>query len=363
MCGRFSIRCIALVCAWVMSCSLYALERVVHYPSIDQYGDSLLLSGKVSIPEQDSIKGIIILLHFTITSDAEAPSNTIPAEGKVVKDEYVLVMPDYIGYGVTRERIHPYLHGPLTARNAVDMLLSVRALLDSMQVPSYSDGIYVVGYSQGGAAALWTLRLLEEQYAEQIPVRKCFAGSGPYDVATTFDDAVQRNRVGMPLVIPYLLVGTNAAYGLEIDSEFFFTPAMKKMYTRYIVNKQYSIGSLYTRMPQHRLCHWMTKEGMDKTHPITKQMYDGLLRSSLVHYAIDDSAIGGDSIVPAWRPSSPTYIFHSKKDEVVTFYNALHLQRAMGALPNVTYDFGNYGGHLRSALIFFPRVREQLNKK
>lgn len=363
MCGRFFIRCIALVCAWVMSCSLYALERVVHYPSIDQYGDSLLLSGKVSIPEQDSIKGIILLLHFTISSDAEAPSNTMLTEGKVVKDDYVLIMPDYIGYGITRERIHPYLHGPLTARNAVDMLVSTRALLDSMQVQPYTDSIYVVGYSQGGAVALWTLRLLEEQYAEQIPVKKCFAGSGPYDVAATFDDAVSRNRVGMPLVVPYLVIGTKVAYGLNIDSELFFTAAMKKKYTRYIANKQYSISSLYFRMPQHRLCHWMTQEGMDKTHPVTKQMYEGLLRSSMVHYPIDDSEIGRDSIVITWRPSSPTYIFHSKKDEVVTFYNALHLQRAIGALPNVVYDFGDYGGHLRSAMTFFPRVREQLNKK
>ena len=101
---------------------------------------------------------------------------------------------------------------------------------------------------------------------------------------------------------------------------------------------------------------------MDKTHPVTKQMYDGLLRSSMVHYPIDDSEIGRDSIVITWRPSSPTYIFHSEKDDVVTYYNALHLQRAIGALPNVVYDFGHYGGHLRSAMIFFPRVREQLNE-
>lgn len=358
----YSIRCVALICALVMCYSLSALERVVHYPSVDQYGDSILLSGKVTIPETDSIKGIILLLHYTISSDAEAPSNAIMPEAKVFIDDYVLVMPDYIGYGITRERIHPYLHGSLTARNAVDMLLATRALLDSMQVPPYADGIYIVGYSQGGSAALWTLRLLEEQYASQIPVIKCFAGSGPHDVATTFDDAVKRNRVGLPIVIPYLVVGTKAAYGLDIDAEAFFTPAMKKKYDRYVVNKNYGIASLYFRMPQHRLRHWMTKEGMDKTHPVTKQMYDGLLRSSMVHYPIDDSEIGRDSIVITWRPSSPTYIFHSEKDDVVTYYNALHLQRAIGALPNVVYDFGHYGGHLRSAMTFFPRVREQLNE-
>ena len=357
-----AIRYFVLMSALVMCYSLSALERVVHYPSVDQYGDSLLLSGKVTIPETDSIKGIILLLHYTISSDAEAPSNTTISEAKVFQDDYVLIMPDYIGYGLTRDRIHPYLHGSLTAHNAVDMLLYTRALLDSMQVAPYSDGIYIVGYSQGGAVALWTQRLLEEQYAEQIPIRACFAGSGPYDVATTFDDAVMRNRVGLPLVVPYLVIGTKVAYGLEVDCEAFFTAAMQKKYTRYIINKEYGIGSLYFRMPQHRLCHWMTKEGMDKASPATKKIYEGLLQSSLVHYAIDDSEVGSDSIVPAWRPHSPTYIFHSKKDEVVTFYNALHLQRAMGALPNVTYDFGHYGGHLRSAMTFFPRVRERMKE-
>ena len=51
-----------------------ATEQVVLYPSVDQFGKPLELSGRLTAPA-DSAKGIILLLHGTHTSNDEVPSN------------------------------------------------------------------------------------------------------------------------------------------------------------------------------------------------------------------------------------------------------------------------------------------------
>ena len=339
------------------------LERVIHYPSVDQRGDSVMLSGKLSVPQDRQPKGIILIPHYTIAADSEAPSNSSKGEVKHFRKDYIVLMPDYIGYGLTRERIHPYLDGELTARNTVDLLLYAGPILDSIfnsQSPIVQSSIYIVGFSQGGAAALWTLRLIEEQYADLIHVKRCFAGSGPYDVAATYDDAVQRNHTTLPLVIPMMIYGTDEAYDLHLRTPEFFTQHMQRDYQRLIRDKQIGITRLFFSMPHHKVSYWFTPQGMDKSHPETKRMYEGLLRSSLVHFPLDDSPVGADSICPSWRPRTPVYVFHSTKDDIVTFHCAQHLRRCFSDLPDVTYDFGDFGSHLRSSGIFFKRVRKLL---
>ena len=217
---RFFFVALIVVGAWsTATASGKTMERVICYPSVDQDNRPVQLSGKLSVPQDQQPKGIILLPHFTIGSNKEAPSNRLTKDAQMLKDDYVLIMPDYLGYGISRERAHPYLHGELTARNTVDMYLYTRPILDSLALGIPTDSIYIVGYSQGGATALWTLRLIEEQYTGQIYVKHCFVGSAPCDVATTYDEAVLHNRASVPALIPLLTYGTNEAYRLNLAME------------------------------------------------------------------------------------------------------------------------------------------------
>lgn len=357
---RFLIIFLVLACWCSGEAKQKTMDRTLFYPSIDQHGNALILSGKLCIPDGQKPKGIILLPHFTISANEEAPSNKLTGEAKYFKDQYVLVMPDYIGYGVTSERVHPYLHGELTARNCVDMLLYAQPILDSMALGIPLDSIYIVGYSQGGAVALWTLKLIEQEYAGKIYVKKCFVGSAPSDVATTYDDAISRNYTSVPAVIPMLVMGTSEAYNLHLQPEDFLSPAMMRIYNKYIKEKNQRMIPLYFRMPNHKVSYWMTTSGMDKTQPQTKRLYEGLLRSSLVHYDINNNA--ADSICPTWTPQTPLFVFHSKNDDLVTFQNALHLQRCYQSVPNITWDFDKYGGHIRSMFTFLPKVQALLEE-
>ena len=356
---RFNLILLLALCS-CLSVLAEVMDSTVLYPSVDQFGQPITLSGKLSVPRDRTPKGILLMPHYTVTSNKEVPSSTVTLEEKLFRDEYVIIMPDYLGYGVTSDRVHPYLDGELAARNSVDLLLAMQPVLDSMQLGLPTDSIYIIGASQGGATALWILKLLEEQYAEQIHVIRCFAASGPYDVATTYDDAMKRNKTGLPATIAMLVVGTSEAYNLQLDNDYFFTPAMKRCFNKWIAGKRVKTVPIFFRMPNHRVSHWMKPQAMDRTQPQTQLLYDGLLRSSLVHYSITGDTT--DTIVPDWTPQAPLYILHSTSDEIVTFRCAEHLQRCYADAPNITWDFGKYGGHLTSITLFFARVYNLLNE-
>lgn len=326
-------------------------ERVLLYPSVDQHGDSLILSGRISVPEDQPAKGIILVPHYTITALEESPSIKITGDAKYYQDEYVVIVPDFIGYGVTGDRVHPYLHGELTARNCVDMVLAAQPILDSMALGIPLDSLYIVGFSQGGATAVWTLKLLEEEYADRLHVIQCYAGGGPYDVAVTYDHTIKEGHIFMPSVIPMLVVGTDVAYDLHLNYADFFTSPMQKAYRKYIANKQYGVVPLFFKLTNHRVKHWLTKQARDKSDPETWRLYQAFQRSSLVT----------DSVCPSWTPQAPLYVFHSTKDNVVTIECAEHFRRCYPDAPNITYDIQDYGSHMKSSYIFYRKVRELLD--
>ena len=327
-------------------------EQVLIYPSVDQHGDSLMLSGKVCVPLDQKPRGVILIPHYTITSLRESPSIKMTGEAKTFKDEYVLLMPDYLGYGITGDRVHPYLDGDLTGHNCADMVLYAQKMADSLQIPIPMDSIYIVGYSQGGCTAAWTLRVIEEHFADRIGVKGCFAGAGPYDVLVTFDEAIRTKKMTMPPLIAMVFVGTDVAYDLHLDRETMFTPKMKKRYEKYIAGKQYTQFQLFFKMMNSNLGHWLQPSVIDGTHPQVPLLREGLRRSSLV---VADSC-------PNWKPQAPLYVFHSTQDDVVSIQCAEHLQRCCPAeMPNVTYDFGKYGKHLQASSVFFRKVRALLD--
>lgn len=338
-------------------------EQVLLYPSVDQFGQTITLSGKLSVPQNRTAKGIILVTHYTIYSLEEAPSVAKVAKGiesKMFYKDYILVIPDYQGYGISKDSVPPYLCGELTARQCVDMYLAAQKTLDSLNVGINTDSLYVVGFSQGGATALWTLRLLEEQYAGQLFVKACYAGSGPYDVAATYDYAVQHNDAGFPATIPMLVMGTSTGYDLHLTTDSFYTAELDKIYNAYIAPKKLGLLAILLKMPYGYLHYWLTDAGMDKSRPESQRLYEGLLRSSLVHYPMDDHPIGQNIICPQWKPTTPTYVFHSTQDDIVNFCNAEHLKRCWLDASNVTFDYGQYGNHLRSCRLFFKIVRKQL---
>lgn len=323
------------------------------YRSIDQHGDSLTLSGKIFVPKNGRAERIILCPHFTITANSECPSECWPSESFLAQKNYVVLMPDYIGYGLTAERVHPYLDARLAAQNSIDMLkAAVPFLLDNHLYP-LEDSIYIVGFSQGAAVAIAALEMIEK--TNLCAVKKCFASSGPYDVAVTYDLCVERNHVGMAFVVPSFVMGTDAAYDLHIHPDTIFTPWMLKRLD-YVLSKDHSVLMTSLYLGKGKLSKYLSPAGMDKSKGEKKRLYEGYLRSSLVHIYI------GDTVFSDWCPKTPIYLMHSTNDDLVNYECGDNLRTMFihNGAKNVEYDFGKYGGHIRSMIRFFRKLNDLL---
>ena len=314
----------------------------VAYWSSDPHGDSLLVSGRVYLPKRRYLNGIVIANHYTMTADWDVPSNMLSMESVFTMKGYAVIMPDYVGYGLSRDAVHPYLHWRNAAQTAVDLLNCMPELLDHYGY-SYPIDVVVTGYSQGGAVALGVTRMLEELDETWI-VRKLYAGAGPYDPAGTYLYSMERNEMGIPVAIPLIVMGMNDAYDLGFDLEDFFLEPLLSNYSEWILSKEYSISEINHLMGSIIMTDLMTNEALTLDNPQADMLYEVLLWNSNVGYDLQ----------------SPSYFLHSLDDEVVPILNTINLQEQMPDETGKIYDFGYYGSHMEASVPFMQYVYQDL---
>ena len=242
----------------------YMVFRYV-YPSVDADGNEIMLSSIAACPARDATnetRDVVIGTHITITSDAECPSNTnkgfaeadwgilmsLAGDTKIAlgpiflailgpldftnleasldmmaaepSNNYNLViMPDYQGYGITRNSAHPYLYQELTARQVVDATRYGIALYKNADMTKdfrhplrQNFRTIACGYSQGGSVAMATHRFIEQNgLSEELHFVGSICGDGPYDPISTLMYYVGRDledkKMSMAVVMPLIIKG------------------------------------------------------------------------------------------------------------------------------------------------------------
>lgn len=316
----------------------------VTYKSTLPNGDSVILSGKIFLPKTKKAKHIIIANHFTICSSAEAPSNNNCIEGIYATKGYIVLMPDYIGYGISDSIIHPYLHLSSSISSALDMLKAALPYLKA-QSYSYDQSLILIGYSQGAAVTLALQQTLEKDYPFEYPVHRVFAGAGPYDLAGTFDFYLDNPTTDIPCSIPMLMTGLNYGENLNLKMEDFFQPTLMEQYPVYIKSKSKTLNEV-TAALGHDI--------MTLLKPIT--FFTDSFPTSVLYEAVKKNSI------IQWSPVSELYLFHSTEDNMVPFLNSEHLKQSFEKqeLQNIKYDFAPYGNHMEAAVTFFEKVYRML---
>ena len=158
-----------------------ALTKVT-YPSTDEGGHAVRLSGLLAVPAGGATRGTVLYYHGTTADRSLSPSRfTGASDGPGSNLEiaavtlafagggYAVAIPDYLGLG-DDPGPHPYPAGDLNSKSGLDLLKALKR----------EGPLYVSGYSEGGAAAMWGVRHLEETGegpAASAPM------SGPYDLS------------------------------------------------------------------------------------------------------------------------------------------------------------------------------------
>ena len=331
----------------------HAIEVAGTYLSSDVEYEPIELSGKVILPKGRRPKRLILVSHYTIGSNAEAPSNCFSIEGVLVKMGYGLIIPDYIGYGVTADKVHPYLMMYTTAFNVIDMYLAVRDWLKAADWEPEQDDIYLMGYSQGGATTMAVEYVVEMAYSDPkdddyIKIHRVFAGGGPYDVKATYERFVNTDTASYPVAVPLVIQGMIHGNDLNIKMTDLMQGWLYENLDSWINSKRYTTGQLNKLIGTNVTHNMLTKEAMDQTSSNVSELYKAMTSNSIISYN--------------WTPQASVYIMHSMDDETVPYTNATNA-KAKWHDANITYNFGHYGSHVQTFLRFVYSVQTLLEQE
>ena len=189
--------------------------RVV-YPSLDETGHPIRLSGLLALPHGVPARGLVSFQHGTTSSRDIVPSNLstdgLAAAIVFAGNGYATIAPDYVGLGVSN-RPHPYYIADDTARAVIDMIHAVRRIHGVPASPPF-----LMGFSEGGYASLAAQRALEQK-GEKILADAAVAGA--YNLRSI--SLPWTLRGGSPQASLYLALwirGYAARYGHPLDSAF-----------------------------------------------------------------------------------------------------------------------------------------------
>ncbi len=330
------------------------IEIVGTYPSVNLDMDTIMLSGKVILPKGRRPKRLILVSHYTVCSNKEAPSNCFSLEGILAKSGYGLIIPDYLGYGVTANELHPYLVMDNAARTVIDMYLAVREWLDAAGMSPEEKEICLMGYSQGGATTMAVQSLIETEYhrsedaSKRIEIHRVFAGGGPYDVKATYERFVTTDVAGYPVAIPLVLQGMIRGNKLKVRLEDMMQGWLCDKIDEWINSKRYTSAQINALISTKKTHELLTDEAMDQVSDNVAELYKAMTANSILTYS--------------WQPEAAVYMMHSMDDEVVPYTNATNA-KAKWRDANIEYNFGHYGNHVLTALRFITSVQVLLDRE
>lgn len=173
-------------------------------------GSEIMASGLVAVPSVPGTYPVLAYQNGTNTLHANAPSvNPYYTLYQLLEcaasTGYVVVMADYLGFGVSEQMNHPYLHKESTVRTVVDMLRAVKEFDEDVAKDiNISNDYYLLGYSQGGWATLALLENIEQEHGEEFNVVATACGAGPYDISFFNSYILSLTTYPMPVFLGYI---------------------------------------------------------------------------------------------------------------------------------------------------------------
>jgi pimeloyl-ACP methyl ester carboxylesterase len=190
--------------------------RIVYKTEVN--GQQINASGLVSFPSVPGEYPVLSFQNGTNTVDAYAPSN-FPVNSSYQLIEimasmgYIVLIPDYPGFGSSSEIPHPYLISEPTAVSIIDMFYALREMTP-VEKPGFTvkNEFYLMGYSQGGWATMVLHKALELNYQNDFNLAGSVCGAGPYDINFLLQSMTSVSTYPMPAYIGYI-VSAYTSYG------------------------------------------------------------------------------------------------------------------------------------------------------
>lgn len=295
----------------------------ITYNTINTAGDPTIASGSVAIPKTDLCDNfpMAVYCHGTVLRQFDVPSQE-NMEGFLTKvfasTGFITIAPDYLGLG-ENPGIHPYVHAESEATATIDLIRATREFLETKDLQDNGE-VFVTGYSQGGQAAMATLKYAQDNdLLTELGIAAGAPCSGPYNLSGSQADVLLSDEpYSNPGYVIYLLISYQLAYGNLYSS---LSDVIKSPYDTQV--EPYFDGA-------------QNQYNMDVVNNMLPNQLSDLLVDS-VYFNIQNNPNHPiwinlqDNDTYDWAPQMPVRMYYCTGDEQVPYENSITALETMTA--------------------------------
>lgn len=336
------------------------------YESIGVKGESETLSAGLYVPEHCQGPFPLVAYAHGTQSDRQRLTTKVGPGNAVVAffaaRGYLVVATDYLGLGKSGYPYHPYLHAESEASAIIDSIRAAKGAAEQLGIP-IANQVMLLGYSQGGHAAMAAQREIERSHRGEINLVASAPMAGPYNLSQTFlgswfgYTAGEENVLASEL-FSYAVVSYNKVYG-----------------TLYTQPKQLFAESYYQSIENlfpGSLSIFQINER--KLLPAGRHLNDLRNPEVTAAFLLNDKhplriAIKKNDLLD-WKPTVPTMLCGSRRDAIVDFQSTYAAQasfRARGAevivvdiADEIPSSARGADHHINFAFLCYAKARAQL---
>ncbi len=276
-------------------------------------GSNIVTSGMAYIPLGDREKfSDLLFAHGTIAANDEAPSKLSMVDiqtflyAAMASTGLITVVPDLIGFGSSKEIMHPYYVEETSALVVIDGLRAIRELLKQEEINSDGE-LYLSGYSGGGYVTMATHKYIEEYDLEYFDLKASFPAAGGYDMKGVRDFFFDQEVYETPYFMAYIAESYRTYYDIDtaLAQQIFNEP-----YAQRIIN---------------------IFDGLSDGSQINSQLNDtvavliapGFLSKPDNEKYSEISQLFEQNSLLDWIPEIPMYLYHGDADITVPYQNTV----------------------------------------
>ena len=346
--------------------------------------NEVIASAVVSIPRTSGTYPLLSIQHATITKNDDAPSVYLKenksagenptalflsGQGSGLSEGllhllnsymamagYVVVVPDYIGFGESRSTFHPYLIADVSARTVVDALKAAKEAVRSFdervtESVTASDKVYLVGYSEGGYVTMATQKHLTST-AEGFSLQLVAAGAGGYDLEALSKQVLAQTSYPQPFFIGYIFLAYKRTYNWTEGPDYLFQSAYEgKIEGLYGAERDLRGAEINTELTT-------TLSELLKPEVITAFAADDAQGQGVYKKLIDK--LGENSLKDGWTPTAKLLMYHGTVDTYIPIKTSRDVATALKsrAGDKVSLQEITGKGHVNAAPVFFFKAWE-----
>jgi len=300
---------------------------LIEYPTRDEHGNSVLASGLMVVPSPKGMssedrkrlefmksKGFSVVSddHGTITANDNAPTvkasldNTPNGSPIILTSLYgfVTLQPDYIGFGSSDAKYHPYLLAKSSANATLDFVKAAVEFAKNNNIP-LNKQLYLTGYSEGGYVSMASLKSYEDGYSiGDMSIIASAPMAGPYIMSEMAKAVLSQDTISHPA----FMADVAYAYSMTYNKP-----------TSDLVN--YPYDSMLERLFDGS----MNIDEIDATLPHRVSGDDGLFRDEATQKVLSEdpnfwfnSALKANDVA-YWAPKTPVRLIQCMGDDVIPF--------------------------------------------